>query len=132
MPRPRKSVEQVLPEHTLVVDNGAYTMKAGFATATPNLGIDCQTIPNCIAKGRDKRVWIGAQLENCKDFGEMAFRRPVEKGYLVNWESEKEIWHQTFFDEKAILKASARENEYSPMLINNINSSVILMIQIFS
>ena len=106
MPRPRKSVEQVLPESTLVVDNGAYTMKAGFSTATPDAATDCQVIPNCIAKGRDKRIWIGAQLENCKDFGEMAFRRPLEKGYLVNWESEKEIWNQSFLNEKAILKAS--------------------------
>ena len=81
-------------------------MKAGFSTAIPDPAIDCQVIPNCIAKGRDKRIWIGAQLANCKDFGEMAFRRPVEKGYLVNWESEKEIWHQSFLDEKATLKAS--------------------------
>ena len=106
MPRPRKVTEQVLPDRTLVVDNGAYTMKAGFATATPDLGTDCHIIPNCIAKGRDKRVWIGTQLDICRDFGEMAFRRPVEKGYLVNWESEKEIWHQSFIDEEAPLKAS--------------------------
>jgi actin-related protein len=34
----------------------------------------------------------------------MVFRRPVEKGYLVNWEAEKEIWEESFFDDKAKLK----------------------------
>ena len=79
-------------------------MKAGFATGSPDPKTDCHIIPNCLAKSRDKRVWIGGQLENCKDFGEMAFRRPVEKGYLVNWEAEKEIWENTFFEKEARLR----------------------------
>ena len=106
MPRQSKTVEHTLSERTLVVDNGAYTMKAGFATTSPHLETDCHEIPNCIAKSRDKRIWIGAQLEHCKDFGDMSFRRPVEKGYMVNWEAEKEIWHDSFFDNAAKLKVS--------------------------
>ena len=104
MPRQLKTTEQVLPERTLIVDNGAYTMKAGFATPLPNVETDCHLIPTCIAKSRDKRIWIGAQLEKCQDFGEMAFRRPVEKGYMVNWEAGKEIWYDTFFDKQALVK----------------------------
>ena len=106
MPRHSKVADRVLPQRTLVVDNGAYTMKAGFATSSPDLANDCHIIPNCLARSRDKRVWIAGQLENCKDFGEMAFRRPVEKGFLVNWEAEKEIWDNTFFDKGARLKVS--------------------------
>ena len=104
MPRKTHSDGSSLPEPTLVIDNGAFTMKAGFATTSPDLDKDCHVIQNCIARGRDKRVWVGAQLDNCKDFGEMAFRRPVEKGHLVNWEVEKEIWDNTFFDKGAKLK----------------------------
>lgn len=63
-----------MPATTLVVDNGSYTIKAGFTT-----GKTCITIPNCIARTRDKRVLIGQQLENCRDFGSAVFRRPVEK-----------------------------------------------------
>lgn len=63
---------------TLVVDNGAYTIKAGFAT--PGAGLDdCLTISNCVARGRDRKVFVGAELDSCKDFGGMAFRRPVER-----------------------------------------------------
>lgn len=34
------------------------------------------------------------------------FRRPVEKGYLVNWEAEKEIWDLTFLDKESPLAVS--------------------------
>lgn len=105
MPRQTKAPDFALAEQTLIVDNGAYSMKAGFATTSSDLEKDCYVIPNCMARSRDKRVWVGGQLENCKDFGEMAFRRPVEKGYLVSWEAEKEIWDSTFFDKNAQLKA---------------------------
>lgn len=92
-------------------------MKAGFATSspsqqsssssTPHLRVeDCQIIPNCLAKDRGKHIWVGSQLENCNDFGEIAFRRPVEKGFLVNWEAEKAVWENTFLEKNAKLKAS--------------------------
>jgi actin-related protein 6 len=96
------------PPKTLVIDNGAYTIKAGLAapeteTAAPNI------IPNCLARDRDKKVYIGSQLSSCKDFSEIVFRRPVEKGYLVNWEAEKEIWEHEFFDSKAKLHCDPSE-----------------------
>lgn len=102
MPRATKPVERLLPETSLIIDNGAHTMKAGFATATPNTD-DCHIIPNCLAKDRGKRVWIGSQLSKCTDFGEIVFRRPVEKGFLVNWEAEKAVWDSTFMNKDAPL-----------------------------
>ena len=128
MPRQAKATEYTLPELTLIVDNGAYSMKAGFATSSPDPEKDCHVVPNCMAKSRDKRVWVGSQLENCKDFGEMAFRRPVEKGYLVNWEAEKEIWDSTFFDKGALLKARVLFR-VMPMR-SNLKLSVILTTRI--
>lgn len=107
MTRHSKITAQLLPQKTLILDNGAYTIKAGLATPSPNTETDCSSIPNCIARARDKKIWIGAQLEGCKDFGEMAFRRPVEKGYLVNWEAEKEIWEHSFYSKDAKLKVRA-------------------------
>lgn len=104
MPKKAPADGVSLPEQTLVIDNGAFSIKAGFASSSPDIDRDCHIIPNCLARGRDKRVWVGGQLDNCKDFGEMAFRRPVEKGYLVNWDVEKEIWENTFFDKGAKLK----------------------------
>lgn len=103
-----KSSGPTPPSKTLVVDNGAYTIKAGFSApstepATPSI------IPNCIARDREKKVYIGSQLSSCKDFGDIVFRRPMEKGYIVNWEAEKEIWEHEFFDKKAALHCDPKE-----------------------
>lgn len=89
-----------LSPNTLILDNGAHTIKAGFSSfnATNQPSPDsCHIIPNTIALSkRDKRTYIGSELDSCEDFGEVAFRRPVEKGYIVNWEGEKAIWEHDF------------------------------------
>jgi actin-related protein 6 len=106
MPRQSQTGDAAgIKDTTLVIDNGGYTIKAGLivTSAAPDLQ-DCRIIPNCIARDSDKKVWIASQLEQCRDFREMAFRRPVDKGYLVNWEGEKAIWGQSFFSPTSELK----------------------------
>ena len=87
------------PDRTLIIDNGANTIKAGFANTSTTS--ECRVIPNCLARDRDKKIHIGSDLSNCRDYNQIQFRRPVEKGYIVNWEAQKEIWDHEFFDEKA-------------------------------
>jgi actin-related protein 6 len=112
------------PNRTLIIDNGGHTIKAGFSSSdiptsssgdpndaqipTPNLPIP-SIIPNCLARDRDRKVYIGSQLSKCTDYNEIVFRRPVEKGYIVNWEAQKEIWDHEFFDQKAPLKCDPSE-----------------------
>ncbi|KAI4159895.1 MAG: hypothetical protein LQ342_006223 [Letrouitia transgressa] len=109
MPRHSKNHDQALPNKTLVLDNGANTIKAGFV-GSPSKFEDCQIIPNCLARGRDKKVYVGSELDSCRDFGEMAFRRPVEKGYIVNWEAEKAVWDHSFFAAKSTLPCNPHES----------------------
>lgn len=94
---PRKTSSPA-PNKTLVLDNGAYTLKAGLVASGADVVLDdCAVIPNCIARStRDKRTYMSSELVLCKDFGELAFRRPVEKGFVVNWEAEKAIWEHEF------------------------------------
>ncbi|KAH7309805.1 actin family [Stachybotrys elegans] len=74
--------------NTLVLDNGGYTIKAGLVRGAE---IDePRVIPNCIARDRGKKIYVASDLENCRDFGEVQFRRPVEKSFIVNWEAQKE------------------------------------------
>jgi actin-related protein 6 len=94
-----------LPEKVFVVDNGAYTLKAGYAPSEllsndEDILSACAVIPNALAKTRDHRVYVGPQLTTITDWNEAAFRRPVEKGYIVNWEAEKEVWEQSFFTDE--------------------------------
>lgn len=98
---------QALPDKTFIVDNGAYTLKAGYAPENPPPEDEvqalsaCATIPNTIVKTRGNRIYVGSQLNtHVTDWNEMFFRRPVEKGYIVNWEAQREIWEHSFFDEK--------------------------------
>jgi actin-related protein 6 len=103
-PRKHTAAPPRLAPKTLVIDNGAYTIKAGFVPASTPKPDSCHVIPNCLARSRDRKTYIGSELENCKDFGEMAFRRPVEKGYLVNWEAEKAIWEHSFFSKSSAIQ----------------------------
>lgn len=98
-PRKSKTSRPAPPSKTLVLDNGAYTIKAGYVTE--DAVDEPRVIPNCIARDGDRKVYVGSELAKCKDFGEIAFRRPVEKGFVVSWEAEKEIWEREFFDAKA-------------------------------
>ncbi|KAK8112399.1 hypothetical protein PG984_012925 [Apiospora sp. TS-2023a] len=105
-PRKSKTSRPAPPSRTLVLDNGAYTIKAGYVTAGSDDGDDATNsddltptlVPNCIARDADRRVYVGHELDQCKDFSEIAFRRPVEKGFVVSWEAQKEIWDRQFFD----------------------------------
>lgn len=97
-----------LAEKTFVIDNGAYSIKAGFSSENPDPK-DCQIIPNCIARSRDKKVYIGSQLSKCRDPGEMVFKRPIEKGFIVDWAEEKAIWDNSFFEATAPLKCDPHE-----------------------
>lgn len=100
--RKPKSAGPAPPSSTLVLDNGADTIKAGFVTVDDDTSDKApRVIPNCIARDRHNKTYVGAELEKCKDFGEITFRRPVEKGFIVNWEAQKEIWDRAFFDDKA-------------------------------
>lgn len=87
------------PKTTLVLDNGAYTLKAGLvrdgAIGEPRV------IPNCVARDRARKVYVASELDKCRDYGEVQFKRPVEKGYIVNWEVQAEIWDYEFFGTKA-------------------------------
>ncbi|KAK2625955.1 hypothetical protein QTJ16_005267 [Diplocarpon rosae] len=106
--RRAKSLGSAAPARTLVVDNGSYNIKAGFSSPSME-SLAPSIIPNCLARDREKKVYIGSQLSSCKDFGNIVFRRPMEKGYIVNWEAEKEIWEHEFFDKKAKLHCDPKE-----------------------
>lgn len=76
-------------DKVFVLDNGADSIKAGFEG-------ECKIFPNFVSRAKDKRVYISDAIETCHDFAGMTFRRPFERGYLVNWESEAAIWGRLF------------------------------------
>ncbi len=104
------------------MDNGANTCKIGFAgqTATPISAAsaastvagswvsasgsggggsitNCKLIPNCATKPkRERRLFVGDQCDEIIDFSALNYRRPFERGYVVNWELQTMIWDRCF------------------------------------
>ncbi|KAK5995363.1 Actin-related protein 6 [Cladobotryum mycophilum] len=100
--RKSKAAAPAGSQNTLILDNGAWTLKAGLVR--DGVIDEPRVIPNCIARDRNRKIYVASNLEKCRDYSEIHFRRPVEKGYLVNWEAQKEIWDHELFDDKAPLK----------------------------
>ncbi|KAI9472348.1 MAG: actin-related protein 6-like protein [Benjaminiella poitrasii] len=83
-----------MPAPTIILDNGAHTMKVGISSeySTPRL------VPNAIARGKkDKRQYIGHELDDCTDASSLYYRLPFEKGLLVHWGLERTIWDHSLF-----------------------------------
>jgi actin-related protein 6 len=100
-PRATKAAEAAaVKPNTLIIDNGGWTIKAGLVTPSPSLD-NCHIIQNCIARDQDRKVFVGPQLDQCKDFFHLVMRRPVERGMIVNWDQERAIWHQIFLSQNS-------------------------------
>jgi actin-related protein 6 len=131
-PKPPKPPTATLSPRTLILDNGAHTIKAGFSTLTttptpPSLET-CHTLPNTLARSqRDKRTYIGSELDSCVDFGELAFKRPVEKGFIVHWESQKAIWENEFFDSSKSAEVFCANPEETNLILTEAASAPIAL-----
>jgi hypothetical protein len=64
-------------------------------------------VPNCIAKPKgEKRSYTCDEIHGIKDISSLNLRRPVDRGYVVNWDLQKEIWDHIF---KKVLKIKPKE-----------------------
>ena len=79
----------IMAEHTIILDNGGSSLKFGFASDQ-----DPKLIPNCVTKVKSERLrpFIGDQLEDCKDYSGLFYLLPCQKGYIVNWDIQRQIW----------------------------------------
>ncbi len=83
---------------TLVVDNGAGAVKAGIAPKTfkytdEHLDLKPASLPNCTAKSRaEKKFFVADGLDTAVDLAALYFRRAHERGYVVDWNVEQDVW----------------------------------------
>ncbi|KAL6751380.1 Actin/actin-like protein [Haematococcus lacustris] len=86
------------PSAIIVIDNGAGNCKIGIGgEAAPR-----KVFPNCTAKPKgEKQMYVGDMLLDPKsEISQLTLRRPFDRGYLVGWDLEREIWAHAF---KAVL-----------------------------
>jgi len=42
------------------------------------------------------RIFVGDQIDDCKDLSSLYYLLPFQKGFLANWEIEKQVWDHIF------------------------------------
>ncbi|XP_039209999.1 actin-related protein 6 isoform X3 [Crotalus tigris] len=77
---------------TLVLDNGAYNAKIGYSHAHVSV------IPNCQFRSKTARLktFTANQLDEIKDPSGLFYILPFQKGYLVNWDVQRQVWDYLF------------------------------------
>lgn len=77
----------------IIVDSGAYSIKAGISSDENPI-----IIPNCImkAKSERKRLFVGNQINECRDCSGLYFLLPCERGYITKWDVQKPVWDYVF------------------------------------
>jgi len=85
---------------TLVVDNGAGMLKAGLlppkldATAASLDAVPVR-LPNCTAKSRaEKKFFVADGLDTAVELSALYIRRPHERGFVMNWDLQGDVWQR--------------------------------------
>mmetsp|Transcript_30039 Transcript_30039/g.84763 ORF Transcript_30039/g.84763 Transcript_30039/m.84763 type:complete len:413 (-) Transcript_30039:59-1297(-) len=87
----------------VVLDSGGCTVKLGLAASDSPAAV----FPNCLGKGRTDRQWmIGDTLLEARDISGLSVRRPVDRGFVVNFELQQEVWARGF---EKVLQIDPRE-----------------------
>lgn len=80
----------------VVIDNGGGLLKAGFGGDKDPIAV----VPNCIAKSpgstASSKKWLAADQLQAQDVDVtgMTLRRPIDRGYLINTEVQREVWER--------------------------------------
>ena len=79
--------------NTIVIDNGGHRCRVGFAgEAEPR-----RTMMNGMAKSKtEHKTFVADQVEKAKDFSALQYRLSLERGVLVNWDTQAEVWARAF------------------------------------
>ena len=77
----------------LVIDNGGWQCKIGYTTqATPLVAY------NSVMKAKAERgkSFVANEIDNCRDMSGLFYQLPMQKGFLVNWDTQRTVWEHLF------------------------------------
>nr|CAB3219971.1 actin-related protein 6-like [Phallusia mammillata] len=80
-------------KNVVVLDNGACTLKICRSGETV-----VRTVPNSIFRSKTERrkSFVSSRIDSCKDFSSLFYVLPFQKGYLLNWDVQRQIWDFIF------------------------------------
>lgn len=66
-------------------------------TSLRHTGCAYRVFPNCTARAKGVRqTLVGQQLLDKHDVSAIRARRPCDRGYVVNWDLQREVWNHAF------------------------------------
>jgi len=72
------------------VDNGAGSIKFGFAgDSEPR-----KVMPAAIVTGSQKKKHVGDEISSCKNFANLHYQQPCDRGYVVDWTALQALWER--------------------------------------
>eukprot|EP00731_Ephydatia_muelleri_P004711 Em0002g887a len=83
----------------LVIDNGSYNIKAGFALSDSPRAV----FPSILGRPRhkdlkvDKDLYVGDEALSRR--GILRLTSPIDRGIVLNWDDMEKIWHHTIYNE---------------------------------
>ena len=81
----------------LVVDNGSFICKAGFAGDDAPRAVFPNIVGHPPLYRYDDDTYIGDDAKSKR--GELCISYPIDKGIVTNWDDMEKIWHHTFYNE---------------------------------
>lgn len=84
---------------TIVIDNGSYMIRAGFAGDDAPISVFPSVVgrPVYSVGKRRKDCYIGDKAQNRREV--MSLNYPVDRGIVTDWEDMEKIWAHTFSNE---------------------------------
>ncbi|KAM5547953.1 actin-related protein 6 [Rosa sericea] len=76
----------------VVLDNGGGLIKAGYGGERDPAAI----IPNCVYRPLSSKKWLTPSPTDPIDLTSASVRRPIDRGYLINPDLQREIWAHLF------------------------------------
>lgn len=70
------------------------------------------------SKSERRKSFISNQIEDCKDLSGLFYLLPFQKGYLVNWDTQRQIWDYVFSEDVLDIKPSDTNLIFTEPLFN--------------
>uniref|UniRef100_H2YY43 Actin-related protein 6 n=1 Tax=Ciona savignyi TaxID=51511 RepID=H2YY43_CIOSA len=88
--------------NTIILDNGASSLKIGKVDSQISI------YPNSIFRSKSERRknFVSNQIDGCKDYSSLFYVLPFQKGYLVNWDVQRQVWDHVFGKDVLNLKCN--------------------------